>query len=517
MSIKISYEGEQIKSAKKIGADSNHVTIVGGGLAGLVAGLYLLRQGVQVTIYELTEILGGKAGARQNGSVYDEHGYHIFPMWYRNIWEMVEMLGLEHNFRDSTNFFQLKKGEYPKLHRLTNLASPAYILDNLTSGILPIDDMILFFYAGLDLLSEPLDRKAFLDQLSVNGFLKSRFYTNEQVARLFESSILGGSSAPSYQSSAMTYKNVLSYWFSHPLPMNKILKGDLNTFFIQPIVDRIKDLGGQIILQSEMIKINMADGKVRDINVRKTVTGEESTIDIDRLLLAMPVERIQDIVDDNLFAVDEKFGNYHILRTKPMAAFNVYLNFKMTDFPEDHVNLLGSKYSLSFIDVAQSWASYDKSVLNVIAANYLPLSSLSDEKAFELLFAEMKEFLPFLNKEQVEKVVFMSHKKEPLVLNDVGSWKFRPQARSKIKNLYIAGDYGRTAVDLITMEGAVSSGKEAAETIRSDMHVGNRIEVLSPDKPWSVLMRLAKYGLLPVITFAYISSRVRKEFKAAYV
>lgn len=44
-----------------------HVTIVGGGLAGMVAALRLLERGCAVSLYESSHRLGGKAGANQNG------------------------------------------------------------------------------------------------------------------------------------------------------------------------------------------------------------------------------------------------------------------------------------------------------------------------------------------------------------------------------------------------------------------------------------------------------------------
>ena len=49
----------------------------------------------------------------------------------------------------------------------------------------------------------------------------------------------------------------------------------------------------------------------------------------------------------------------------------------------------------------------------------------------------------------------------PLLVNTVSTWEKRPQAHTKIPNLFLAGDYVQTDVDLATMEGANESGRAA--------------------------------------------------------
>jgi uncharacterized protein with NAD-binding domain and iron-sulfur cluster len=53
----------------------------------------------------------------------------------------------------------------------------------------------------------------------------------------------------------------------------------------------------------------------------------------------------------------------------------------------------------------------------------------------------------------------------PLLVNTVGSWKKRPKARTKIPNLFLAGDYVQTNIDLATMEGANESGRAAVNAL----------------------------------------------------
>jgi uncharacterized protein with NAD-binding domain and iron-sulfur cluster len=54
---------------------------------------------------------------------------------------------------------------------------------------------------------------------------------------------------------------------------------------------------------------------------------------------------------------------------------------------------------------------------------------------------------------------------EPLLVNTVGTWPKRPRARTRIPNLFLAGDYVQTNVDLATMEGANESGRAAVNAL----------------------------------------------------
>src|SRR6185295_15800091 len=68
----------------------------------------------------------------------------------------------------------------------------------------------------------------------------------------------------------------------------------------------------------------------------------------------------------------------------------------------------------------------------------------------------------------------------PLFMNTVGSWQFRPETRtddpeyrahwvhSKVTNLYLAGDYCRSKIDLVSLEGAVTTGIAAARAIATN-------------------------------------------------
>jgi uncharacterized protein with NAD-binding domain and iron-sulfur cluster len=54
---------------------------------------------------------------------------------------------------------------------------------------------------------------------------------------------------------------------------------------------------------------------------------------------------------------------------------------------------------------------------------------------------------------------------EPLLVNLVNTWKLRPEAYTRIPNLFLASDYVRTNTDLATMEGANEAARRAVNAI----------------------------------------------------
>ena len=53
----------------------------------------------------------------------------------------------------------------------------------------------------------------------------------------------------------------------------------------------------------------------------------------------------------------------------------------------------------------------------------------------------------------------------PLLVNLVNSWSLRPEAHTRINNLFLASDYVRTFTDLATMEGANEAARRAVNSL----------------------------------------------------
>lgn len=484
---------------------SEDVTIIGGGLAGMVAALELVDRGVSVRILESTHRVGGKAGANQFGADWDEHGWHLFPLWYLNIWRLVDRLGIRGSFIDKSKYGYMKEGEYPRYIYLENPFSWKTAYHNLFHGVLPPWDSFLYQYALLDLMAQPVRYRAQLDQVTINGFARSRFYGTETVVAQLEDTVSRASAIESYEMSSMTVRNVMRYWFNYHEPWFRILNGDLQTRFIDPIEKTLRVKGCKIDFESFVVRLNIKDANISSVVIR-SADGATKELVTNRVVLAVAPEDARPLLNEDLLQISPDLGNLHYLRSRVMAGMTLYLKKLVPGIPQDHINFVNTKYALSMIDVTKPWGIEDRTILCFVVSDYTTLQGHSDDRAKEVLLCEIRRYLPFLTPELIERIDFQPHVEHPLFANTAGAWPKRPKTRTLVRNLYMAGDYCRTHVDLTCMEGAVTSGMLAADAIRSDLNLGSAVDVLEPTTKPRILLVFLKYLLLPGAVFALLIS-----------
>lgn len=115
------------------------------------------------------------------------------------------------------------------------------------------------------------------------------------------------------------------------------------------------------------------------------------------------------------------------------------------------------------IDEDLAYAALDPSITELAAAR----QDVRAEFASKGVSGEVKE----LSSRQlnVEVIHRLDEKKldnaEPLLVNTTDSWRCRPYADSRIRNLFLASDYVRTSTDLATMEAANEAARRAVNAI----------------------------------------------------
>ena len=92
------------------------VSIIGGGLAGISAAVFLHDSGYEVSLYEATAKLGGRTFSfrdTETGFTFD-NGQHILAGWYKNTFELFEKMNKIPDLRLNQNlhvFFRDKGGK----------------------------------------------------------------------------------------------------------------------------------------------------------------------------------------------------------------------------------------------------------------------------------------------------------------------------------------------------------------------------------------------------------------------
>src|SRR5690349_13855860 len=71
------------------------VTVIGGGIAGLSAAVFLADKDFDVTLVEASPKLGGRAWSFFDKTIGDtiDNGQHILASWYHNTFDFLNLIG----------------------------------------------------------------------------------------------------------------------------------------------------------------------------------------------------------------------------------------------------------------------------------------------------------------------------------------------------------------------------------------------------------------------------------------
>lgn len=508
------------------------VIIVGAGLAGMSAATRLMEQGFDITLYEQNDFLGGKLGAHRADDKPEqhEHSYHMYLNWYNNFWQLLREFGALDKFIPNPVIGYRRPGDKQTFPGLTNAGSPATILTNMFAGVAPPADAFISAYSLLDLIGTQAMSTTVLEQTSVNNFLRSRGYSTDASIAVSTRTLAEAFASPSYLSSARSYQSLLKYGFRHPTPSMWLLTQNTNDAIFLPweqhLETRAKQLGRRFKIhrRTRVEELHLDAGEVRELTIG-TMPGNPTTergvwvkatnprrvkVSSD-LLLAVPPRGLGRLVSPAVAAFAPELETVRLLRLEPMISLDLYFKRRIPGLDNSITVLLDSKYTLSFLDLSLLWKELPtgKTVLNVTSSNADLIVDYPDEVILDLVLGELQRYLDFKfgpttveqgkRKDDVDydRCHIQTNVGEELFVNQVGSWDSRPTETCAIPNLFLAGDFCQTCVDVVTVEGAVVSGLQAAEALRRRRGIGNPIEIVKPDSYPAILPAMMAAALRP--------------------
>jgi predicted NAD/FAD-dependent oxidoreductase len=495
------------------------VVIAGAGLAGLSAAHRLLEQGFDVTLFEANDYLGGKLGARRDprtGEFY-EHSYHMYLNWYHNFWQLMDEIGARRHFLPMPTFGCLRPGQYGKHWQIADLGSPWSVLPNLFSGVMPPADMFIYGYSLLDLIANTPLQGDILERLSVLAYLVSRRYNTREAMSGADRTLAEAFASPSYLSSARSYKSLIKYGFWMPSPSMWLLTGNTEECIFAPwrgyLERRTRSGWGKLDIQTlkSVQLLSVSAGRVDRI----VVAGMPHSLPPNRgaivfpdsgdwipvtgdLILAIPPRQLAGLITFEVAEAVPALANVRRLRCEPMISLVVPFNRRLPDIPVGITVLLDSRFELSLLDQSQIWRNGDgKTLLNVIASDADTLIEFREQDILPLLLRELRRFIEFADADvDRERIHLQTNVGEELFVNQVGSWDYRPKTACNIANLFIAGDFCQSVVDVVTIEGAVVSGLNAARAVCNRHGRSDAIGIVEPDAyPVLPLAALALAGM----------------------
>jgi len=441
----------------KGGVLTKRVVIIGGGFSGLAAGVSLSEAGFSVTVLERRNHLGGRAYSfvdSKTGDVVD-NGQHLFMACYHQTIAFLEKIGCGDRLRfqpsPHVGFLDREHGFTPfdcpplpaPLHALFGLAK----MKGLTLG----DKLrTLKLAKGLRPGVNGHSGKTvseWLKSLGQSERIRTRFWNPMAVATLNEDPDIA---------SAKMMKRVLELAFGGSRSDSAIgmARVGLSELYVDGARDFIESRGGTVQTNADVRRLLIEGNRVTGYALKSGATGAS-----DFLISAVPPEPFFQMLPPEHRTGE--FTGAGQLRSSPIVSMNLWFDRPVID--HEFVGLLGTNVQWLFNkDLILSGGNRSNHVALVISAAR-GYTDWTKTQLIEMALDELRSVLP-RSKDAAVVHSRVIKERSATLSHTLASDHLRPKARTRLANLFLAGDWTDTGLPA-TIESAVVSGNLAAELV----------------------------------------------------
>lgn len=452
----------------------NAVLVVGGGIAGMSAALRLAERNIPVTLLETRKKLGGRATSFtdvRTGEVLD-NCQHVVLGCCTNYLDLLGRLGVADRIAWHDEQYWVEEGGRTSVLRPGPTPTPVHFMWSiLRAKFLSAIEVGALSVAIADILR--VDRAQ--HQHETFGAYLSRLEQPESLVRRFWSPVIV--SACNLDVDRVSAASALHVFQEGFLANRAAASIGVPSVPLVELYERaaalIESAGGRVLL---------GEG-VASIDERGAVTSEGVRYDArpGRIICAVPVERVNRIVDADVRRRDSRFGTLDSFTHSPILGVHVRFSAPVMHLP--HAVL---------VDRPTQWLfrkDREGRVLHAVISAADAWVPLSEEEIARRVVDDIQACFPIARATPVERVRAVKEKLATFAPLP-GVDELRPCATGPGSTLVLAGDYTRTGWPA-TMEGATRSGYAAAAAVLGE----STDELVRPPLPVAPLARIM--GLSP--------------------
>lgn len=470
------------------------VLIIGGGIAGLAAALPLAEEGFCVTLYEKRGLLGGRASSfvdQETGERID-NCQHVTMRCCTNLEDFYARLGVADKIRYSdTLVFLDRRGRTSRIYG-SPLPAPLHVLPSfLLFRALGLRDKIAIARGLLAILRARPEPKH--DRMTMADWLMQMRQTPAAVERFWRTILVSACNEDLDRiSCTIAFKIFRDGFLIHPkayhVGLPTVRLADLYT---EPALRYIEQRGGTVHQKAHVDAIQVRDGRVAGLTL---VDG--STVTADYYVSAVPFDLLLKMLPAEVVEAEPYFARLKHLEYSPITGVHLWFD-RPLDAPEA-VALLDREmqwifnktktYGVQVLGYSgvQAPPEHPSTYLGLVVSSAKRLAEMPREEIVRLAMEDVCACVPGAREAQLVKAHVIKERKATFAPLP-GSEQWRPDQRSPLPNLFVAGDWTDTGWPA-TMEGAVRSGYRAAERLFAEEEIKRR--VLVSDLPATGLARM---------------------------
>jgi len=444
--------------------NKSKVAIIGGGWAGLACAVELCQQNYNVTIFESSPQLGGRARSIQWNNKTLDNGQHLMIGAYQQMLQLLKTLGAdaEKLFKQIPHrmlMLNAQTGDTEFDLQLPTYPAPLHLLFGvLNTPSLSLKEKLLLLIRFKKLLNTKIKTDC-----SVNEWLSQAKLPKPYIENLLKPVCLAALTTHPQQASAKAFQNVLQQTFNAPANFTDLLipTTDLTQVFPALAEEFILQHGGCIKTRSKVQKINVDGEQIKSIDIAN------ETLEFDHYILATPANITGKLLNDitSCQTICEQ-----IKQLKYESVCTIYLQFEQAvSLPYPMIGLVNGTSEWLF---ERSSSGHDDVLAAVISAPITTTGahlSMPEAELIQTVYTECSNViknLPALHSGKViteKRATFQCHPNVD---------QHRPSIHTNLSNLKLCGDYvyieKNNAPGLpSTLEGALRSGVECVHCLIS--------------------------------------------------
>jgi carotenoid phi-ring synthase / carotenoid chi-ring synthase len=453
---------EKLSQEKSVG-------IIGGGLAGVSAAIFLAERGFKVKIFEKEKYLGGKVGSwlvkfDDVFSTQVEHGFHAFFRQYYNLRELLKKIDAYKYLIPIDDYLILTKQHGDFGFKDIDTVPVLNILSMAKTGIYSYKDAMLNpgFRKMTSLLSYNREKTfSKFDNVSFKDFADDVKLPPE-MPLMFTTFSRAFFAEPQYISMAELIKSFHSYFLSNDLGLlYDVLNDDFEDTLWKPAKNYLGKYKLTITLDSKISSFKK-EGNQFIINDER----------FDYAIIASDVKGTKNIIQSSDYFKKEHPNFYgQMINLKQSQRYSVLRIWIDKDIRQgvpffiftDALKILDSVTIYHRMEkTSEDWVKQNSGGIFELHSYAVP-DDFPEEEIRNQFLREFEEYFPEIKGYKVKYEYLQV--KDDFTAFHTNLYKNRPTVKTDVENLFLAGDWVKLENPAMLMEAATTSALYAANSI----------------------------------------------------